>query len=120
MTEKLRKNRPVHSGANGAPRPEGAAAREAQGDDLDAVILMTRSAMGYLVTMLETGASHGPEPCLLTAEDYVLLIGLVLEGVSVIADLFEVKHSLSAWRSPVTPALYTALNGVSAGWSAGL
>jgi hypothetical protein len=82
------------------------AVRQAQSDDLDAVIRVARSALGHLVTMLETGASLGPEPCPLTAEDHVLLIGLIFEGVSVIVDLFDMKHSLSARRSPVTNALH--------------
>ena len=107
MTEKSKERPAGRSGCD--------AAREAQGDDLDAAILVTRSALGHLVTMLETGACLGPEPTLLTAEDHVLLIGLIFEGVSLIVDLFDVKHSLSARRSPVTTALHAALDGASAG-----
>jgi hypothetical protein len=92
------------------------AARQAQSDDLDAVILMARSALGYLLTMLETGASLGPEPCPLTTEDYAPLIGLVLQGLSAIADLFDVKCTLRDRRSPFTAALDAALDRASAGW----
>ena len=99
MTEKPKECPAGHPGCD--------AARQAQSGDLDAAILMARSAMSCLVTMLETSASLGPEPCPLTAEDHVLLIGLIFEGVSVIVDLFDMKHTLPARRSPVTTALHT-------------
>ena len=61
---------------------------------LDAEILITRAALRRLSQMLTTGATPGPDPKPLTAEDYARFIGLVFQGAGAVSRLLRAQAAL--------------------------
>ena len=87
---------------------------EATASSLDGEILIIRIALRRLQHMILSGASPGPNPRRLEANDYARFIGLTFQGANTLSRLLRVR-----WELPDNPwdrIMDAALDSLSEGW----
>jgi len=111
-------NRLVHGYYTGVLRPDEVSGLSGTvaATNLDAEILITRAAIRRLFQMLRDGATPGPDPRPLRAEDYARFIGLVFQGAGAVSRLLRARAALSGDSGPLEQLMDEVLDQISAEW----
>ena len=87
---------------------------EATASSLDGEILIIRVALRRLQHMILSGATPGPNPRRLEANDYARFIGLTFQGTNTLSRLLRVRYELG--DNPWEKIMDAALDGLSEEW----